>query len=363
MAAPIQDFARVLGALFRFARAASYLLIGGMLFFFAWRVVEITAWIDDRSRPLAIAFVLALLVVLWFLIGRPVARFLAMPATIRPPRLPPEEERTPKDVARHLAFVERYVAQLPSNALWSGSQADVDAAVAACRDLASSARELAPDQVRAFGKRVRALESEHVHPLLAPLDRQAREVIRQEALAVGVATAVSWNGTMDAFIVLWRSCNLASRIAKIYYGRPGVRGTFAILRDVSAATLASAYLQDLGQMAGGALGGAFGKTVGAMAGPLLEGGLNAVATLRIGYLTQARCRAFQAWTEKSRAAAVAGAFTEASRHAREVVGEIVRTVGGGILKLPAKLLGKAVEGLGFLWRRPDEVAAAEGVNA
>ena len=32
------------------------------------------------------------------------------------------------------------------------------------------------------------------------------------------------------------------------------------------------------------------------------------------------------------------------------------------LKLPAKLLGKAVEGLGFLWRRPDEVAA-EGASA
>ncbi|MEZ6025041.1 MAG: hypothetical protein R3E85_02535 [Planctomycetota bacterium] len=64
----------------------------------------------------------------------------------------------------------------------------------------------------------------------------------------------------------------------------------------------------------------------------------------------------------SSAAAVAGAFTEASRHAREVVGEIVKTVGGGILKLPAKLLGKAVEGLGFLWRRPDEVAA-EGASA
>ena len=169
MAAPIQDFARVLGALFRFARAASYLLIGGMLFFFVWRVVEITAWIDDRSRPLAIAFVVVLFVALWFLIGRPVARFLAMPATIRPPRLPPEEERTAKDVAKHLAFVERYVAQLPSNVLWSGSQDDVDAAVAACRDLAASAKDLPPDQVRAFGKRLRTLEGEHVQPLLAPL--------------------------------------------------------------------------------------------------------------------------------------------------------------------------------------------------
>ncbi len=363
MRAPLQDFARVLAALFRFARIASYALIGGMLFFFVWRLVEVTAWIASRSGAAATAFVLLVLLLAWLLIGRPVARFLAMPATIRPPRLPPEDERSSRDVERHLEFVERYVRRLPSNPAWEGAPDAVEAAATACRELAFEARGLDPGEVRAFGARLRELERRHVQPLLAPLDRRARETIRAEALAVGVSTAVSWNGTMDAFLVLWRSCNLASRIATIYYGRPGVRGTFAILRDVSAATLASAYLQDLTQTAGGALGGAFGKTLGTLAGPLLEGGLNAVATLRIGYLTQARCRAFDAWTERSRAAAVTGAFAEASRHARDVVGDIVRTVGGGLLKLPVRMVGKALEGLSFLWRRPDEDAAPEGVQA
>ena len=367
MAAPVQDFARVLGTLFRFVRWASYALIALLGLFLVLRVVELVR-LAAAVHPWAGVGVVVLLVgVGWFAIGRPVARFLAMPPTLRPPRLPPEAERTPRDLVRHLRFVEAYLAQLPANPEWQDVQGGLPDARAACRQLAAEARAVGPGDLEAFGRRVHRLEREHVAPLLAPLDRRAREVIRQEALAVGVTTAVSWNGTMDAFLVLWRSCNLASRIARIYYGRPGVRGTLSILRDVSAATLASAYLQDLGQMAGGALGGAFGKTVGTVAGPLMEGGLNAVATLRIGYLTQARCRAFQAWNERTRAQAVAGAFAEASRHAREVVGDIVRTVGGGMLKLPGRILGKAVESLSVLWRPAiDEAApgaAAEGARA
>jgi hypothetical protein len=363
MAAPLQDFARVLGALLRFARLASFTLIGLLAVFIVWRVVEIHALIASWNRAAGLAFLVAIALAFYLFIGRPVARFFAMPVTIRPPRFPPDDERTPRDVVRHLAFVERYIAQLPRNPEWDGDARAATTAIAACRSLVAEARALEAGAVTAFGRRLREFERTHVDPLLAPLDRKAREVIRQEALAVGVATAVSWNGTMDAFLVLWRSCNLASRIARIYYGRPGVRGTLSILRDVSAATLASAYLQDLSQIAGGALGGAFGKTVGAVAGPLMEGGLNAVATLRIGYLTQARCRAFQAWTEKSRTQAVAGAVAEASRHAREVVGDIVRTVGGGMLKLPARILGKAVESLSVLWRSPDDEARTEGAGA
>lgn len=355
MAAPFQDFTRILSALMRFAKGASYVVIGFFLLFAALRVADGFRFFAAIEPALGWLFLAAVLAAFYLFIGRPVLRFMAMPAVVRPPELPPESEREAKHVVRHLEFVERYLGQLGRNPEWAGSPEAIERGVAACRTLRDDAARLEPAHVFAFGPRLRALEREHVDPLLAPLDRKAREAIRQEALAVGISTAVSWNGTMDAFLVLWRSCNLASRIARIYYGRPGVRGTFSILRDVSAAALAGAYLQDLTQIAGGAVGSAFGKTVGVLGGPLLEGGLNAVATLRVGYLAQARCRSFQAWTERSRTTAIAGAFQEAARHTKEVVSDIVRTVGGSILRLPGRLLGKAVDALSVLWKAPDEV--------
>ena len=45
---------------------------------------------------------------------------------------------------------------------------------------------------------------------------------------MGIATAVSPNGTLDAFIVLLRNANMVSRIANLYYGRPGARGSLVI---------------------------------------------------------------------------------------------------------------------------------------
>ena len=356
MAAPVQDFARVLSGLFRFVRGASYVLIALLGAFLAFRVAEFWRFFHDMHPLAGAAFGVAFVLAFYFFIGRPVMRFLAMPQAMRPPALPPESERKPRHVVRHLAFVERYLAGLPENPHWEGSRTELTEGLAATRALREEAGSLSESDVQAFAPRIRELEKRHVRRLLEPLDKQAREVIRHEALATGVATAVSWNGTMDAFLVLWRSCNLASRVARIYYGRPGVRGTLSILRDVSAATLASAYLQDISQMAGGTLGGAFGKTAGAVAGPLLEGGLNAVALLRIGYVTQARCRAFQAWTERGRMEAVQGALREAGLHTKELVADVVRTVGGGILNLPGRVLGKVSDALSGLWKSPEASA-------
>lgn len=353
MAAPLQDFGRVLRTVFRFARTASYALIGVMVFLLAMRVADIYGFFADIHWGAGIAFLVVFLAVVSWFIGRPILAFLRMPAVLKPPALPPLAERRAKDLTRHLQFVERYLASLPKNPEWDGAPEDVEAAIARCRMLREETAEADRGRVAALSGDVRRLEQETVERLLEPLDRKARQVIRQEALGVGIATAVSWNGTIDAFLVLWRNANLCSRIARIYYGRPGARGTLAILRDVSAATIASAYLQDLTEAAGSALSGIFGKTVGALGGPLLDGGLNAVATLRIGYVAKARCRAFSAWTEATRAQALRGAFGEAATFSKEVVGEVIRTVGGGLWKLPQAALTKLGDALGGFFKRSD----------
>ena len=358
MASPITDFGRVLGAVFRFARTASYTLIGVMVFLLAMQVADIYRFFADIHWTAGVGFLVVFLAAVWWFIGRPMMAFLRMPPVLRPPKLPPLAEREAKHLTRHLVFVERYLASLTTNPEWDGAPEDVEAAIQRCRALREQTADADKSRVATLSGEIRELEQETVERLLEPLDRKARAVIRQEALGVGIATAVSWNGTIDAFLVLWRNANLCARIARIYYGRPGARGTLAILRDVSAATIASAYLQDLSEAAGSALSGIFGKTVGALGGPLLDGGLNAVATLRIGYVAKARCRAFSAWTEATRAQALKGAFSEAATFSKEVVTEVIRTVGGGLWKIPQTALGKLGDAIGTFFKRPTPDGAA-----
>ncbi len=351
MAAPLQDFARVMRTLFRFARYLSFGLIGLMVVFLAFRVAEVYGFFADINPWLGVAFLVVFVALLVWLVGRPVYSFLKVPAAMKPPLLPPVAERTGKDLARHLEFVERYLGALLTNPEWEGNPAEVEAAMERCHSLRDTSRHAGRELVAGLSDDIRKLENETVGRLLEPLDRKARAVIRQEAVGVGIATAVSWNGTIDAFIVLWRNCNLVSRVARIYYGRPGARGTLSILRDVSAATLAGAYLQDLSEAAGGALGGLFGKTLGALGGPLLDGTVNGVVTLRIGYTAKARCRAFSAWNDVGRAEAARGAIKEAGAFSKDVVAEILRTVGGGLWKVPSKAIGKLGDAISGVFKK------------
>ena len=197
------------------------------------------------------------------------------------------------------------------------------------------------------------LERGAVARLLAPLDRKAADAIRAEALKVGLATAVSPYGTLDAFLVLWRNVNLVTRVATIYYGRPGARGTLGILRDVAMATMLGAYLEELGQIAGEAVGSLVGKTAGFFTGPLMEGCLNGVATLRIGYVAKSRCRAFSAWTPKTAPQAARDAVAEAAQQSAGLVKDVVTAVGGGLMSITGSALTKLVEKVTALFKGPE----------
>ena len=351
MATPLNDFAKVLRRIFKFAKYISFTLIVLLVWFIAVRVTEGYAFFRDMHPYAGYGFLVVFGLLFSWLILRPIFKFMKMPVVVRPPELPAPGERKPSDLVRHLQFVERYVTHLLKNPEWEGSPGQVEDVVARTKALRAEAERASQADLEGLVHRVRTLEQEAVGPLLAPLDQKASELIHREAIGVGVATAVSWNGTVDAFIVLWRNCNLVSRLARIYYGRPGARGTLSILRDVSAATLAGAYLQDLTEIAGSAMGGLFGKTFGAFAGPVMEGGINSVATLRIGYVAKARCRSFEEWTPRTRATAFKGAVKEAARFSKTVVSDVVRTVGGGLAKVPGAILGKVADSLGNLFRK------------
>lgn len=355
----LHDFGRTVGRLFRWIRTLSFLFIGVMIVLLGFRVAEVYRALRDLNPWLGWAFLLALGLALYLLVARPLVRLLRMPVVMKPPRLPEASERGPRHLLAHLEFVDRYVAALRSNPEWDGDPAQVQAVRATCRSLMARTERASRSDLPALVAELGTLERDAVGRLLAPLDRKAADAIRAEALKVGLATAVSPYGTLDAFLVLWRNVNLVTRVATIYYGRPGARGTLKILRDVAMATMLGAYLEELGQIAGEAVGSLVGKTAGFFTGPLMEGCLNGVATLRIGYVAKRRCRAFTAWTPKTAPQAARDAVAEAGHLSAGLVRDVVTSVGGGLLSLTGTALTKLVEKASALFRstRPGEEPA------
>lgn len=172
--------------------------------------------------------------------------------------------------------------------------------------------------------------------LLRDLDGRVKHLIETEARVVGVTTALSPSGPLDAVLIVWRNGNLILRIADIYGVRPGGYGNYRLFRRVVTNMVLAALSQEAMQMlyaaygpaavqaatqgfrgvvgaistagstfapdpvtksifvAGGALGkGAadmVGEAAGQITGPLLQGVLNAILTIRIGLAAQTECR-------------------------------------------------------------------------
>jgi len=331
MATPLNDLMSVIRRLFRFARYVTAASIVIVLLLAAREVADLYRVAYAVHPAFGVAFLIVLAAVVVRFLGVPVVRFLRVPVAIRPPRLPEEPgDWTPTHVAARRGFLARYLAGLAENpALGEHGEA----ARAAARDVSEVADAAA----------IVRFEQERVDPLLVPLDREADRLIRAEALSVGVMTALSPSGALDAFLVLWRNANLVSRLANLYHGKPGVRGSLLVLGDVSSAALVATYMEGVSEAVGGFLRGVFGSVLGVVAGPVVDGSVNAITTLRIGYVARARCRSYRAWTEVSRREALAAALAAAKDRSKEVLAEIVARAGGTFSDLTGKI-GETVKG-------------------
>ena len=137
--------------------------------------------------------------------------------------------------------------------------------------------------------------------------------------------------------------NLISRLALLYYGRPGIRGTFLVLADVSFAVLLASRMQGLAEKGAQTAGGFLGKAVSPFAGPVLDGVVNGLVTMRIGYVAMRRCRAFRAFSEKSIASFLHAAFKEAAKQSAGLATDVVTKVGTPLLKMPVEAGKKLVD--------------------
>jgi putative membrane protein len=129
------------------------------------------------------------------------------------------------------------------------------------------------------------------------MDDRIQQIIQREAVNVGLGTAISPYGFIDVIVALWRNLKLVRQVAEAYQGRPGLVGTFLVVRRA----LAAVALADLAHETSAMLVGAFRGL--AFLSPIGQGLTNAALTVRLGLLVQAECRPLPMPPGKTRSAA------------------------------------------------------------
>ncbi|NNE42119.1 MAG: DUF697 domain-containing protein [Marinicaulis sp.] len=275
----------------------------------------------DIHPMLGWGFVALVTALFAWLVAWPLFKFFHMPTIAHPPDVDLSSPSVnAADLKERVEFDRAYLKTIIDNP-----------ALSARRDAAVSAAAALDAMVAAGGSFAPALadfERERIAPLLTDLDKQIDDYIHKEALAVGSATAVSMNGSIDAFIVLWRNINMISRISRLYYGRPSMRLSLMILRDVMVAVLLSRALDDVTDAAGDAIGRVVSRLGGVVIGPLMDGSVNALMTLKLGYLAKRRCRSFDVWSKASARQAAADVFEQVKRESTNLTGELVKMTSG-----------------------------------
>lgn len=284
---------------------------------------------DDLHPIAGLVYIALLTAALAWLVARPIAAFLSMPVAAKPPDILIDPKAPdPKAIAARLNYDVRYLKMLAANPEVQAERAAIEESIAKGRALAARAARAAPEEALTLSIDLQTFERAHIDALLAPLDRKVNQIIHAEAVGVGVATAISMNGTVDAFIVLWRNANLVARISRIYFGRPHLMGSLRILRDVAAIVVAARALEDVTDITGDVVGSLLGRMGGLIAGPVMDGGINAMMTLKLGYLAKRRCRSFKGWTAVQAAAISEGALQEVKAESGSVISDLLKRVGG-----------------------------------
>lgn len=282
----------------------------------------------DIHPVLGWVFVAALAGLLFLLVGRPLKAYLSTPVVATPPdvELDPEAlsiEGLKKRLAYDIKFLKALARHPELKAENIAITASIDEVNAMLRDLKRGNADITD-----YAEKLAQFEAERIESLLTPLDAKVDRLIRTEATSIGVATAISMNGTVDAFIVLWRSANLVAKISRIYFGRPNFRGSMMILRDVAGIVVLSRALEDVTDITGDVIGSMLGRMGGLVAGPVMDGAINAMMALKLGYMTKRRCRSFKGWKPSQARSISANALARVQKESGAVVGELIKACGG-----------------------------------
>lgn len=320
----------------------SFLLVIGQGFMF-YRIFS------DVHPLLGLAFIAALSLILLVLVGRPLAGFFRTPVMATPPDVHVDPSNpSPAAMKERLQYDLKYLKAMRRNPELTLERPLMDADIKVGQGLLARCGAAKGEDAKALAQDIANFETKHIEVRLRALDARIDRLIHAEAVSVGVATAISMNGTIDAFIVLWRNANLVSRIARVYFGRPNLRGSLLILRDVAAIVVLSRAVEDVTEMTGEIVGGLLGRMGGLVAGPVMDGGINAMMTLKLGYLAKRRCRSFEAWTPERSGSIAEEALKRVKAESGSVIAELLKR-SGGLTSTAAKAAERAMDGSKNAW--------------
>ena len=319
-----------------------FLTVIGQGFLFYEMFARIHPW-------LGIGFVILLAAALVLLVGRQIRSFLTTPGMASPPDVHVDPEAPdPAAMSARLRYDLKYLKAISKNPELADQKEMIAAELDAGRALLNRTDGASGWAAKQLYADIVAFERDAIEARLKSIDARVDRIIHAEAVGVGVATAVSMNGTVDAFIVLWRNANLVSRISRLYFGRPHLRGSLLILRDVAAIVVVSRALEDVTDITGDVIGGLLGRMGGLVAGPVMDGAVNAMMTLKLGYLAKRRCRSFEAWSEQRAPALSAEALEKVRKESTSVVTDLMKRC-GGLTSSAARATEMAMQGSKNTW--------------
>jgi len=146
-------------------------------------------------------------------------------------------------------------------------------------------------------------DKESVEEALSLLDAESRRIIKSNASAVFITTAVSQNGPLDSVFVFVTAVKLVWKIAMLYSQRPAVSDLTKLYANVFATVLLTRQVDDLdlvteqlepiiSTLFGGTLGSVVpgvGYAVACGGDSIFEGSIHTRLTLRVGVITQKYC--------------------------------------------------------------------------
>lgn len=287
----------------------------GLLFIFVINQTAQIVALADKVSPTFGTVVLWTLIVLYAAgVIAVIGHFASLPRSLRPPahRDDPEFPR----------YLQRLKARLARNPLVEGMPLETE---------------------------------EDVETALNVLGKKADEATRAAALQVFLTTAISQNGSLDAFAVLAAQSRLVLQIARIYSQRPSVRDLVWLYGNVAMAALLARQIEELDvtetiqPLVSSVMSSALGAVPGMEAAAnvfvqsVLSGSANAYVTLRVGVLAKRYCGSL---TMPDAGTARKAAFAEAMQMIPSVVHQGGRTVANIIKTAMAKTVVDSVKRAG-----------------
>lgn len=132
------------------------------------------------------------------------------------------------------------------------------------------------------------------------LEEQSLPLIKQNANAIFLTTAISQNGALDTFVVLFSLTRMVWQLARYYRTRPSLKSLVKLYIQVASIVVMARTIEDadliesqlepliaaiLGESVASAIPGMVPIT-NLIVSSLMEGSINAFLTLRVGLITQ-----------------------------------------------------------------------------